>query len=100
MIKFAIVVAVTLSLLAGCSSAPKPFITRTKTVVVMPSESQLRCPELPTVPENIETMTDADVAEYILELYKTGRICKGSLEGVKSFLLEAQKITRETNEND
>ncbi len=99
MIKTAIIIA-TLGLLVGCASAPTPIITRTKTIVVMPSEAQLRCPELPMVPENIEIMTDADVAEYILELYKTGRICKGSLKGVKNFLLEAQKITRETNGND
>lgn len=91
---------VMLGMLAGCSSMPKPIITRTQTVVVMPSESQLRCPELPAVPSNIETMTDADVADYILELYKAGRICKGSLEGVKEFLLKAQKITQETNKNE
>jgi hypothetical protein len=45
-------------------------------------------------------MTDVDVAEYILDLYKAGKICKGSLEGVKDFLLKAQKITLETNNNE
>jgi len=93
-------VSTLLVILLGCGTTQGPVVVRTQTVVVMPSESQLRCPELPAVPTNIESMTDADVADYILELYKTGRICKGSLEGVKNFLLEAQKITRESNENE
>lgn len=90
---------VMLGMLSACGTTG-PMVTRTQTVVVMPSESQLRCPDLPVVPSNIETMTDVDVAEYILELYKAGRICKGSLEGVKDFLLKAQKITLETNKNE
>jgi hypothetical protein len=90
---------VMLGMLSACSTV-KPNIIKTQTIVVMPSESQLRCPDLPVVPSNIETMTDVDVADYILELYKAGRICKGSLEGVKEFLLEAQKITLETNKNE
>ncbi len=94
-----VAVIVMLGMLSACA-ANKPNIIRTQTVVVMPSEAQLRCPDLPVVPSNIETMTDVDVAEYILELYKAGRICKGSLEGVKDFLLEAQKITLETNKNE
>ncbi len=92
-----IAITIILGVLVGCSSTPKVPIVRTQTVVVMPSESQLRCPDLPVVPTAVGTMTDADVADYILELYKAGRICKGSLEGVKDFLLKAQKITQETN---
>lgn len=91
---FAIVM---LGMLSSCGTATKPNIIRTELVVVMPSESQLRCPDLPVVPSNIETLTDVDVADYILELYKAGMICKGSLEGVKDFLIKAQKITQETN---
>jgi len=98
MIKLVAAIAM-LGMLSACGTT-KPNIIRTETVVVMPSEAQLRCPDLPVVPSNIETMTDVDVAEYILELYKAGRICKGSLEGVKDFLLEAQKITLETNKNE
>ncbi len=90
---FAIVM---LGMLSSCGTT-KPNIIRTETVVVMPSESQLRCPDLPVVPSNIETLTDVDVADYLLELYKAGMICKGSLEGVKDFLIRAQKITQETN---
>lgn len=94
-----IAVILMLGMVSACS-ATKPNMVRTQTIVVMPSESQLRCPDLPVVPSNIETMTDVDVADYILELYKAGKICKGSLEGVKDFLLEAQKITLETNKNE
>jgi len=98
MIKLVAAIAM-LGMLSACGMT-KTNIMPTETVVVMPSEAQLRCPDLPVVPSNIETMTDVDVAEYILELYKAGRICKGSLEGVKDFLLEAQKITLETNKNE
>lgn len=94
-----IATVIMLGMLTACGTV-KPNIIKTQTIVVMPSESQLRCPDLPVVPSNIETMTDVDVADYILELYKAGRICKGSLEGVKEFLLEAQKITLETNKNE
>jgi hypothetical protein len=94
-----IATVIMLGMLSACGTV-KPNIIKTQTIVVMPSESQLRCPDLPVVPSNIETMTDVDVADYILELYKAGRICKGSLEGVKEFLLEAQKITLETNKNE
>ena len=99
MIKKTIAIAVVLSVLVGCGTT-KPLITRDRSVVVMPNEAQLRCPDLPMVPTNIERMTDTDVAEYILELYQTGRICKSSLEGVRDFLLEAQKITQDAHTNE
>jgi len=66
----------------------------------MPSESLFRCPDLPMVPDDVDSMTDVDVADYLLRLYESGKICKESLEDVRQFLIEAKKITEDQNKAD
>ena len=79
-------------LASGCAGNPKRVLSvQEKQVVVMPSDAQFRCPELPIVPENIDNLMDTEVADYLLQLYESGKICRDSLEGVKQFLIDAQK---------
>lgn len=93
-----ICLAIIVVLAAGCSSIQEKVVTITKPIVVMPPESMYRCPDLPPVPDSVG-MTDVDVANYILTLYETGKICKASLNDVKIFLIEAKKIAEEGNKD-
>ena len=80
--------------MSGCSlmsSKQPPLSIHIKKEVVMPSEAQFRCPELPIVTADIDNLTDTEVADYLLQLYEAGSICKDSLEGVRQFLIDAQR---------
>lgn len=93
-----ICLAIVVVLAAGCTSMQEKVVTVTKPIVVMPPESMYRCPDLPPIPVE-EGLTDVDVANYVLQLYETGRVCKSSLDDVKQFLIEAKKIAEEGNKD-
>lgn len=85
-----------LVLLAGCTSIQEKVVTVREPVVVMPPESMFKCPEMPILPP--PGTTDVAVADYILRLYQTGRLCKDSLGDVKQFLIDAKKIAEEDDD--
>ena len=88
-----ICLAIVVVLAAGCSSMQERVVTVTKPVVVVPPESMFNCPDMPDIPG--PGTTDVAVADYILELYETGKICKESLRDVRQFLIDAKKIADE-----
>ena len=88
-----ICLAILVVLVAGCSSMQEKIVTVTKPVVVVPPESMFNCPDLPTIPP--AGTTDVAIADYILRLHKTGRLCKESLQDVRRFLIDAKKLAEE-----
>lgn len=88
--KTLLAVLATSLLLVGCGSTPERVVTVTNPVVVVPPESMYNCPDLPPIPS--AGTTDVAIAEYVLDLYKSGRLCKESLEDVRRFLIDAKKL--------
>jgi hypothetical protein len=80
-----IVLALTL---AGCGVS-KTLVVEERTKVAMPPASLWECPDV----QLPETATQADVADYVLVLYEAHQICKDSLEDVRAWLINAEKIT-------
>lgn len=78
-----------LLLLTACNTTPQ-VISSKEIVVVIPDNSFFNCPTLESFP-NPEKLTDVQVARLILELYKDNKICKNSLESIKTFLEEAKR---------
>lgn len=78
--------------LAGCGTN-KTLVTEEKHIVVMPPEGLWDCPDVPEPPSG--TYTQAEVADYILKLYQTHQICQDSIEEVRRYLVQAQKITEQ-----
>lgn len=83
-------------ILVGCTSIQDRVVTVRQPIVVTPPESMFKCPEMPVLPP--PGTTDVAVADYILRLYQTGRLCKESLGDVKQFLIDAKKIAEDDNE--
>ena len=82
-------------LAAGCSSMQEKVVTVTNNTVVVPPESMFNCPDMPVLPP--AGTTDVAIADYILRLYETGKVCKESLQDVRQFLIDAKKIAEEGN---
>ncbi len=82
--------------LVGCTSIQEKVVTVREPVVVMPPESMFNCPDAPVLPS--PGTTDVAVADYILRLYQSGRLCRESLGDVKQFLIDAKKIAEEEDE--
>jgi len=93
--------------LASCAGAPKKeFHTLVQYKVLSPPESLYRCPEVPSPPPAPETPSaqlveryDRQVADYILDLYRTGKVCKKSLNDVRTFLEKARIEIEKTNQD-
>jgi hypothetical protein len=62
-------------------------------MVVKPDEALYYCPVLKKFPA-WQTLTDKQVANTVLTLYKNNINCKSSLESIKKFLDEADKATK------
>lgn len=101
-----VIVIALVALLAGCSGAPKKeFHSLTQYKVVSVPESLYRCPDIPLPPPVPETPSrqvleryDRQIAEYILELYETGRVCKDSLGDIREWIKNAEAEVEKTNE--
>lgn len=100
------IVLVLMLLLVSCAGAPKKELhTLVQYKVIRPPESLYRCPDVPLPPPAPETPSaqlveryDRQVADYILELYKTGRVCKESLQDVRDFIEQAGIEVEKANE--
>lgn len=84
-----IVVALALS---GCGGTKKTLLIEETTKVAMPPDALWKCPDV-QIPADI-TM-QSEVADYVLELYEAHQVCKESLEGVRAWLIKAEKITED-----
>ena len=79
-------------ILAGCGSS-KTLVVEETTRVAMPPAALWECPDI-IVPESFDSQ--ADVADYVLVLYESYAICQDSLEDVRAWLIEAEKITEDS----
>jgi uncharacterized lipoprotein YajG len=74
--------------LTGCGQTT--FLTKEKPIVVMPDQSMFVCPDTVVIPD-INTLTDIQVAQVILELKRDLEICRNQLKNLDTFLTEAKK---------
>jgi len=87
-----------LLLLTSCANETTPVVvTTTKHVVIMPNDKLFECPTVKMFPDS-KTLTDAQVAKLIVELYKNNQFCKNNIEAVKSFLIKAKETVEKNNE--
>ncbi len=100
-----IIVIGLVALLAGCSGAPKKTFHETiQYKVVSVPESLYRCPDIPLpppVPDTAEKQIleryDRQVAEYVVQLYESGKVCKESLEDIRKWIEQAEAEVEKTN---
>jgi uncharacterized protein YcfL len=77
-------------MLAGCQT-PSQNVIQTKLQVVMPEAALFNCPQLKSLP-SASKLTDVQVARLIVQLYKNNVACKNSIDAIKNYLEEAQKL--------
>ena len=76
--------------LAGCGGG-KTLAVKKEQIVVMPPEGLWNCPESPEPPP--AGYTQKDIADYVLRLYQTNKVCAESLEAVRQYLIQAKELT-------
>lgn len=77
-----------LLVLSGCGQTM--FLTKEKPIVVMPAPEMFVCPDTVVIPD-VNTLTDIQVAQIILELKKDFEVCRNKLKNLDTFLTEAKK---------
>ena len=76
-------------LLTAC--APESVVVRSpRHMVVMPDEGMFNCAIADTFPAT-ETLTDREVARFMVGLYKNNMQCRNSLDAIKAFLENAKR---------
>ena len=76
--------------LTACGGG-KTLVTEQTHIVVQPPEGLWNCPDSPAPPPS--GSTQAEVAEYILQLYQAHQVCKSAIANVRQYLEQAQLIT-------
>lgn len=89
-----------LALMLTACGGNQNLVTEEKRIVVMPPEGLWECPDLPVPPTPAEgiALTQAEVADYILQLYQNQKVCKAALDNVRAYLIDAKKITDEVED--
>lgn len=77
--------------MAACNDTQ--VVQTSKWMVVHPDEAMYYCPVLKKFPK-WQTLTDKQVAEVLLTLYKNNVTCKSSIDSIRKFLDDAEKKTR------
>lgn len=77
-----------LLLLTGCGQTM--FLTKEKPIVVMPAREMFVCPDTVVIPD-VNTLTDIQVAQVILEFKSDLEVCRNKLKNLETFLTEAKK---------
>jgi hypothetical protein len=80
--------------LAGCGTN-KTLVVEETTRVAMPPAGLWECPDAPRPPDGHLSWTQAEVADYVLQLYEAHEVCQESIKDVRAWLIEAEKITEE-----
>jgi hypothetical protein len=82
-------------LLSACG--PKALLqVKEKRIVVMPPEGLWYCPDIPEPPAG--EYTQAEVADYVLRMYETHKVCDAALDNVRAYLEEAKLVTEKIEE--
>lgn len=81
-------VAASALFMAGCTEQEVQFINK-YTVVTAP-DSMYRCPVITKWPA-IKTLTQLQTAKIIVNLAENNRICKSSLDSIKSYYNSAKQ---------
>jgi uncharacterized protein YcfL len=77
-----------LLLLVGCSN--QSFTIRsTQNVLVTPEEGMYNCEIVDTFPDTT-TLTDTQVARFIVTLYQNNVQCRNSIDAIRTFLENAR----------
>lgn len=77
-----------LLLLVGCSN--QSFTIRsTQNVLVTPEEGMYNCEVVDTFPDTT-TLTDTQVARFIVTLYQNNVQCRNSIDAIRTFLENAR----------
>jgi hypothetical protein len=76
-------------MLAGCQTGPN--LIREKPVLVAIPQELYKCPLVTKWP-NPQTLTDVQVAKLLVLLQRHNLTCHSSMEAIKKFQDEAQKI--------
>jgi hypothetical protein len=79
-------------LLASCNSQEQ-IVTSYKYMVAHPSEAMYYCPVVKQFPK-WQTLTDSQVAKLIVQLQKNNLTCKSSIESIRNFINNADKLTK------
>jgi len=85
------VLLLTTLMLAGCQTV----VTTQKQLVILPSASMYNCPTVESYPDP-KKLTDIEVAKLIVQLDRYNKICKNSIDSIKTYLENAKK-TAEKN---
>lgn len=81
-------IIITCLLLTACNETKT--VTEYRYMVAHPDEAMYYCPVLKKIPD-WRTLTDAQVAQTVVTLYKNNITCKSSLESIREFLRRADK---------
>ncbi len=73
---------------AACNPQEAQLIRDKLQVVQVPQEYYDRCPVLKTLP-NSKTLTDKQVSNLVLQLYKNNVECKRAMDAIKDYLAKA-----------
>lgn len=91
------VIILSLLLLVGCGSQPL-IIRSPQNVLVTPEEGMYNCEVVNTFPDTT-TLTDTQVARFIVTLYQNNMQCRNSLDAIRTFLENARTTINTPQEN-
>ena len=87
-----IILLLAVVLLASCNDQTQ-VVTTYRHMVVHPDEAMYYCPVVKQFP-NWKTLTDSQVAKLVVQLHKNNLTCKSSIESIRKFLTDADKIVK------
>ena len=93
--KTLVIIAIAL-LLTACGGG-KTLQVKTERIVVMPPEGLWHCPDAPEPPSG--DYTQAEVADYVLQLYEAHKVCDAALDDVREYLEDAKRETDAANDD-
>jgi len=85
------VLLLTTLMLAGCQTV----VTTQKQLVILPSASMYNCPTVESYPDP-KKLTDIEVAKLIVQLDRYNKICKNSIDSIKTYLENAKKTAEKS----
>lgn len=90
------IIILSLLLLIGCGN--QSFILRSpRNVLVTPEEGMYNCEVVNTFPDT-STLTDTQVARFIVTLYQNNMQCRNSLDAIREFLENARTTINAENQ--
>jgi hypothetical protein len=86
-----IVLAVVAMVLSGCVTTK--VVTQYNTIVIDIPPALLNCPQIGSIP-SADTLTNQQVADFILKAYKYNKVCHLNMEKIKQFIDETKKVIK------